>query len=169
MAIEDAAPAQAKKEVEAPPRPLSTARSRSPKSRLKDEQSREKEIEQNRTKEIEEILATAKLPPGQKAVKKLPNNDIERALEAIERKLEAAKGEQAAAKAATVGLPKNKKKQANQHVRELDVAVKGLEQEKQKITRQVKNAKKTEKVMKFNDIGDDPYVMRPRIQIPIQA
>ena len=89
-------------------------------------------------------------------------------MEAIERKLEAAKGEQAAAKAATVGLPKNKKKQANQHVRELDVAVKGLEQEKQKITRQVKNAK-TGKVMNFNDIGDNPYVMRPKIQIPIRA
>ena len=114
-------------------------------------------------KEIEEIISTAKLPPGKKAVKELPDNDAERALEAIERRLEIAKNEQAAAKAAAVGLPKGKKKEANQHVKELGVTVKELEKEKQKTYRMLKE-KKTGKVMNFNDIGDDPYVMKPKLQ-----
>ena len=126
-------------------------------------------------KEIEDILATAKLPPGNKAVKKLPPGGVvpgkpyaERAAESIARRIEAIKNEQAAIKAEAVGLTKDQKKEANRQIRDLDVAVKKLEKEQQTMVRLVKNAK-TEKVMKFNDIGDDPYVMRPRIQIPIQA
>ena len=120
-------------------------------------------------KEIEEIISTAKLPPGKKAVKELPDNDAERALEAIERRLEIAKNEQAAAKAAVVGLPKGKKKEANQHVKELNGVVKELEKEHKKAYRMVKDAKTGKLVKKFNDIADDPYVMRPKIQIPIRA
>jgi len=42
-------------------------------------------------KEIEEPVSTAKLPPGKKAVKELPDTDAERALGAIERRLDIAK------------------------------------------------------------------------------
>jgi len=43
------------------------------------------------------------------------------------------------------------------------VTVKELEKEKQKTYRMLKE-KKTGKVMNFNDIGDDPYVMKPKLQ-----